>query len=123
MARLQGIRPQTADRWFREGTLPVRVNARSALVAPDAGTAPDRGGIGLYARVSSHDQRADLNRQVARPTAWAAQSDCAVVRVEAVVLTSFCGRLYGRRLARIRAEKALRYAARDTGLASPQAAP
>ena len=87
-ARLQGIHPQTAYRWFREGTLPVpavRVNARSVLVAPDAVTAPARGGIGQYARVSSHGQRADLDRQVARLTAWAAQSGCAVVRVEAQV--------------------------------------
>ena len=29
-------------------------------------------GLGLYARVSSHDQRADLDRQVARLTEWAA---------------------------------------------------
>jgi putative resolvase len=64
-ARLQGIHPQTAYRWFREGTLPVpavRVNSRSVLVAPDAVTAPAQGGTGLYARVSSHDQRADLER-------------------------------------------------------------
>jgi putative resolvase len=31
------------------------------------------------------------------------------------VLTSFCARLYGRRSARNRAEKALRCAARDVG--------
>ena len=99
-ARLQGIHPQTAYRWFREGTLPVpavRVNARSVLVAPDAVTAPAQGGTGLYARVSSHDQRADLDRQVARLTAWAAQSGCAVVRVEAEVgsgmrwMMTWCG--------------------------------
>ena len=191
-ARLQGIHPQTAYRWFREGTLPVpavRVNSRSVLVAPDAAIDPARGGIGLYARVSSHDQKADLDRQVARLAAWAAQSGRAVVRVEAEVgsgmngarskarrlladpgvqtvvvehrdrlgrmntelveaalsahgrrlvvldpdeveddlvrdvtevLTSFCARLYGRRSARNRAEKALRCAARDVGPASPQ---
>ena len=62
-ARLQGIHRQTACRWFREGTLPVpavRVNSQSALVAPA------QGGIGRYARVSCHDPRADLDRQVAR---------------------------------------------------------
>lgn len=194
-ARLQGIHPQTAYRWFREGTLPVpavRVNSRSVLVAPDAVTIPARGGAGLYARVSSHDLKADLDRQVARLTAWAAQSGCAVVRVEAEVgsgmngarskarrlladpgvqtvvvehrdrlgrmntelveaalsahgrrlvildpdevnddlvrditevLTSFCARLYGRRSARNRAERALRYTARDAGPASPRAVP
>jgi putative resolvase len=194
-ARLQGIHPQTAYRWFREGTLPVpavRVNSRSVLVAPDAVIAPAQGGIGLYARVSSPDQRADLDRQVARLNAWAAQSGSPVVRVEAEVgsgmnggrskarrlladpgvqtvvaghrdrlgrmntelvgatlsahgrglvvldpdevdddlvrdvtevLTSFCARLYGRRSARNRAEKALRYAARDASPASPRVVP
>ena len=87
-ARLQGLHPQTAYRWFREGKLPVpavRVNSRSVLVAPDAALAPARGGLGLYARVSSLDQRADLDRQVARLTSWAAQADAPVVRVEAEV--------------------------------------
>ena len=87
-ARLQGLHPQTAYRWFREGKLPVpavRVNSRSVLVAPDAALAPARGGLGLYARVSSHDQRGDLDRQVARLTSWAAQADAPVVRVEAEV--------------------------------------
>jgi putative resolvase len=87
-ARLQDIHPQTAYRWFREGTLPVpavRVNSRSVLVAPDAVTAPARGGTGLYARVSPHDQRAGLDRQVARLTGWAARSGRAVVRAGAEV--------------------------------------
>ena len=140
--------------------------------------------LGLYARVSSHDQRADLDRQVARLSEWAAETGQPVVRVEAEVgsgmsgsrtklrrlladpkvsvvvvehrdrlarvnaelveaalsaqgrrlvvidegevdddlvrdmtevLTSFCARLYGRRSARNRAEKALRCAERDVG--------
>ena len=41
------------------------------------------GGVGLYARVSSRDQRADLDRQVARLSAWAAGAGHRVVRVEA----------------------------------------
>src|ERR1700756_3197773 len=88
-ARLQGVHPQTAYRWFREGTLPVpavRVNSRSVLVTPDAVTASAAvGGLGLYARVSSHDQKPDLDRQVTRLAAWAAQSGQAVARVEAEV--------------------------------------
>lgn len=86
-ARVQGIHPQTAYRWFREGTLPVpavRVNARTILVNPDAAVSVD-GGMGLYARVSSHDQKDDLDRQVARLSAWAAGSGSQVVRVEAEV--------------------------------------
>ena len=186
-ARAQGVHPQTAYRWFRLGTLPVpavRVNSRSVLVSPDAVLAKSTGGLGLYARVSSHDQKADLERQVSRLAEWAANAGQRVVRVEAEVgsgmngtrakvgrlladplvttvvvehrdrlgrmntemveaalsahgrrlvviddaemdddlvrdmtevLTRFCARLYGRRSARNRAEKALRCAAHDVG--------
>ena len=177
---------QTAWKWFRDGTLPVpavQTASGTILVNPEAEAAPS-GGLGLYARVSSHDQRVDLDRQVARLSEWAALSGAAVVRVEAEVgsglngarpklrrllsdplvttvvvehrdrlartnaelveaalsahgrrvvvldpgevdddlvrdmtalLTSFCARLYGRRSARNRAEKALRCAQRDVG--------
>lgn len=88
-ARLQGVHPQTAYRWYRDGVLPVpvvRINSRSILVSPDAVLAANKtGGVGLYARVSSHDQKADLDRQVARLSAWAAQAGLEVVRVEAEV--------------------------------------
>jgi putative resolvase len=39
-ARSEGVHPQTAYRWFREGTLPVpavRVNQRTVLVNPGSG--------------------------------------------------------------------------------------
>jgi putative resolvase len=42
-------------------------------------------GAGLYARVSSHDQRGDLDRQVARLSQWAAGAGVRVVRVESEV--------------------------------------
>lgn len=87
-ARLQGVHPQTAYRWFREGTLPVpavRVNSRSVLVSPEAAIATPTSTFGLYARVSSHDQKSDLDRQVARLSTWAAQAGGQVVRVEAEV--------------------------------------
>ena len=44
----------------------VRVNQRTILVAPDAALEQPASALGLYARVSSHDQRGDLDRQVAR---------------------------------------------------------
>ncbi|MFB7757700.1 IS607 family transposase [Streptomyces sp. NPDC056121] len=85
-ATTQGVHPQTAYRWFREGTLPVpaqRVGPRTILVNIEANTVPEAiGGLGLYARVSSHDQKADLERQLARLVAWAATSGHRVVRVE-----------------------------------------
>ncbi len=184
-ARANGVHPKTAYRWWREGILPVparKVGPRTILV--DTAVGDSAGAVGLYARVSSHDQREDLERQVARISDWAAKAGTRVVRVESEVgsgvngarpkvrrlladprvslvvvehrdrlgrmntelveaalaaagrrlvvldegevtddlvrdmvevLTSFCARLYGRRSARNRAEKALRCAERDVG--------
>ncbi|MCP3822953.1 IS607 family transposase [Streptomyces sp. A3M-1-3] len=94
-ARAQGVHPQTAYRWFREGTLPVpaqRVGPRTILVNVEANASPEGlGGVGLYARVSSHDQRSDLECQVARLSAWAAKSGHRVVRVEAEMASGMNG--------------------------------
>jgi putative resolvase len=82
------VHPQTAYRWFREGMLPVpamRVNQRTVLIFPDAPAGPAAAAYGLYARVSSHDQRGDLDRHVARLTSWAADAGGQVVWVEAGV--------------------------------------
>ena len=100
-ARAQGVHPQTAYRWFREGTLSVpavRVNQRTVLVSPDT-PAEQAAAYGLYARVSLHDQKPDLDRQVARLTAWAADAGGRVVRVEAEVGSGMSGsRAKARRL-------------------------
>ncbi|MDT5356261.1 MAG: putative resolvase [Mycobacterium sp.] len=69
----------------------VRVNQRTVLVNPDLGDAVV-GGVGLYARVSSHDQKSDLDRPVARLTAWAADAGAQVVRVETEVGSGMNGR-------------------------------
>ena len=81
-ARQQGVHPVTAYRWFREGKLPVPAHraGRLILVEPAPGPAP-AGVVAVYARVSSAGQRADLDRQVARGTAWAAGEGLAVGRV------------------------------------------
>jgi putative resolvase len=102
-ARTQGIAPRTAYRWFREGTLPVpaeRVGPRTILVNVDANTSPSAtGGVGLYGRVSSHEQRADLERQVARLSQWAAKAGHQVVRVESEIGSGMNGgRTKARRL-------------------------
>jgi putative resolvase len=92
---VQGVHPQTAYKWFREGTLPVpaqRVGPRTILVNIDANTTPEAvGGLGLYARVSSHDQKADLERQVARLSGWAAKAGHRVVRVESEIASGMNG--------------------------------
>lgn len=94
-ARVQGIAPRTAYRWFREGTLPVpaqRVGPRTILVNIDANASPSvTGGAGLYARVSSHDQKPDLERQTARLSAWAVKAGQKVVRIESEVASGVNG--------------------------------
>src|SRR6266508_6993796 len=94
-ARANGVHPQTAYRWFRQGRMPVparRLPSGTILVeVPDIGRLPDRGAV-LYARVSAHDQRADLDRQVARLSAWAAGQGIGVAGVVTEVGSGMNGR-------------------------------
>lgn len=73
----------TAYRWFREGTLPVPAErvGRLILVKTAASASAAAAGVVLYARVSSHDRRSDLDRQGARLTAWATERDLGVGQV------------------------------------------
>ncbi|MGW7514030.1 IS607 family transposase [Streptomyces sp. NPDC054796] len=93
-ARAQGVSPHTAYRWFKNGTLPVpaqRVGPRTILVNIAAAVPEAAGGLGLYARVSSRDQKADLERQVARLSQWAAKAGHRVVRVETEIASGVNG--------------------------------
>jgi putative resolvase len=76
-----GVNRHTAYRWFREGTLPVPAERVGRLILVKSAGASSAGGAVLYARVSSHDQRADLDRQVARLTAWATGQELLVAQV------------------------------------------
>ncbi|MGH3970001.1 MAG: IS607 family transposase [Mycobacterium sp.] len=78
-----GVNRHTAYRWFREGTLPVPAQrvGRLILVRTDVGASWQSAGAVLYARVSSHDQRSDLERQVARLAAWATGQELSVAQV------------------------------------------
>ena len=68
----QGVSYTTARRWLRAGRLPVPARRVGGLILIGEPAAPEPTGIvAVYARVSSADQRADLDRQVARVTAWA----------------------------------------------------
>lgn len=81
-ARQQGVHPKTALRWYERGVLPVparKVGPRTILV--DAPQTSGHGeAVALYARVSLHDQKADLERQVGRLTEWATRCGFEVVR-------------------------------------------
>lgn len=77
-----GVNRHTAYRWFREGTLPVPAERVGRLIlVKTAASSASSAGVVVYARVSSHDQRADLDRQVARLTAWASGRDLPVGQV------------------------------------------
>jgi putative resolvase len=82
-ARVNGVHPQTAYRWFRHGTMPVparRLPSGTILVeVPGHGSPVGR--VVIYARVSAHPQRAGLDRQVARVTKWATREGLAVDEV------------------------------------------
>lgn len=67
-----------------------RVGPRTILVGVNAALEAI-GGLGLYARVSSHDQKTDLERQVAWLSRWAAQAGHRVVRVEAEIASGMNG--------------------------------
>ena len=82
-AERNGVACVTAYRWFHGGLLPVpaRKVGRLILVGdPSVGAGP-RARTAMYARVSSADQKADLDRQVARVTAWATTQQIPVDKV------------------------------------------
>jgi len=74
-AKTQGISYRTALRWFHAGTLPVeaeQVETGTIIVTVQAADR-EKKKAALYARVSSSDQRSDLDSQVARLTRFAVQ--------------------------------------------------
>ncbi|KAA8968150.1 IS607 family transposase [Mycobacterium sp.] len=82
-AERNGVVRGSADRWFRAGLLPIPAQRVGRLILVNdavAETAP-RGRTAVYARVSSADQKADLDRQVARVTAWVTTQQIAVDKV------------------------------------------
>lgn len=84
-ARQAGVHPRTAYRWFHAGRLPVaarQLGTGTILVDPPA---QDDGDVAVYARVSSADQRAGLDRQVAGVVEHATAAGLAPSRVVAEV--------------------------------------
>ena len=80
-ARDNGVSRQSAARWFHAGILPVparQLATGTILVEPPLKAAS---GVAIYARVSSGDQRADLDRQVARLVQHATGAGLAPTKV------------------------------------------
>jgi putative resolvase len=85
-ARSVGVHPQTAYAWVREDRMPVpfrRLPSGTILVDVVESSGDQR--VVLYARVSSDDQKADLDRQTARLTAWATAAGFQIDQVVAEV--------------------------------------
>jgi len=90
----EGIHPQTAYRSYRQGKLPVPAQKMGTLILVgdlEATTQASPGRAVVYARVSSADQRADLDRQVARVVAWATGHGHSVDQVVAEVGSALNG--------------------------------
>jgi len=78
-AEREGVHYQTAWKWFRDGKLPVPARqTATGVILVDVPRRKEAAGVALYARVSSHDQREDLDRQVGRLAAWATAQGLAV---------------------------------------------
>lgn len=72
-AASQGISESTARNWYRDGKLPVKARKVGGLILIDDAPSSElrnNGKTVVYARVSSSDQKEDLDRQVARVTTW-----------------------------------------------------
>jgi len=91
-ARREGIHYTTAWRWWRAGKLPVPARQTpTGTILVDV--EPSRAGrLVVYARVSSHDQQADLDRQVARVSQWATRQGLAVYEVIGEVASGVDGK-------------------------------
>ena len=92
-ARRQGISYTTAWRWVKADTMPVpwrQMPGGTILVDVPIEEKPST--VALYARVSSHDQRNDLNRQLARLSTYAAEHDLHVVEAVAEVGSGLNGK-------------------------------
>ena len=91
-AKEQGISYITAYRWFKRGILPapsVQLPTGTILVNPPK---PEANGIALYARVSSRDQKADLERQLSRLAKWTTEKGMAITKTTTEIGSGLNGR-------------------------------
>ena len=65
-AKKQGISYRTAWRWFKEGSLPLPAEQTSTGTILVKDFEPECNHVAIYARVSSTDQKNDLDRQISR---------------------------------------------------------
>ena len=81
-AKKQGISYRTALRWFHGGTLPVEAEQMSTgTIIVKAQVASGKAKAALYARVSSSDQKPNLDSQIARLAQFAVENKLSVEEV------------------------------------------
>ena len=92
-ARSQGISYKTAWRWVKTDDMPVpwRKTATGTIIVEVAGGGQPAN-VALYARVSSSDQRNDLDRQLARLSVYAAEHNLHVTESVAEVGSGLNGK-------------------------------
>jgi putative resolvase len=80
-AKHQGIRYETAWRWFKAGKMPVPVEqtATGTILVKERVGATDEMEVAIYARVSSSDQKGELDGQVSRLVQYASEKELKVV--------------------------------------------
>ena len=102
-AEAQGIHDQTAWTWVREDKMPVPFSRTpTGTILVDVAEETASGRTVVYARVSSHDQQSDLDRQVGRLVEWATSERRAVDEVVTEVGSAMNGTR--RRFARLLAD-------------------
>ena len=78
-AKEQGISYKTAWRWWKAGTMPVPVMQLPSGTVIVHESKVIGGGVALYARVSSAEQKTDLDRQLARLLEYAIAQKMPIV--------------------------------------------
>ena len=93
-ARKHGISYKTAWKWWKAGILPApaRQLPTGTILVEEPAVPEAEGAVVLYARVSSSDQKGDLDRQVARLVGWATERGIRVDRVVTEVASGLNGR-------------------------------
>ncbi len=91
-AKEQGISYRTALNWFHAGTLPVparQLPTGTILVEPPVAVS---GVVVAYCRVSSHDQKADLERQAGRVLTMCSERSIRIDRTVTEIGSGLNGR-------------------------------
>jgi predicted site-specific integrase-resolvase len=80
-AKENGVTYITAYRWWKQGALPVKaeqIKSTGTIIVYPHKTEGE--GVALYARVSSSDQKKDLERQLSRLVTYASEQHLKVVK-------------------------------------------